>query len=279
MGAAFAAAAIAYFAVGKTFMPAMDEGAIVMQYAKLPSINLDRSIAVDRAVQKAILEQVPEVVDAVARTGSDEIGLDPMGLNETDLFLMLKPRSEWRSGSKDDIVEAVRTVMKDFPGLDYSFTQPIEMRTSEMLTGSRGDLAIKVFGPDLAVLGHLSEAIRAAVQAVPGASEVFTVADDSVRYLQIDIDRMAAGAAGVPAQALQEEMRARLEGLGAGTVTSAARRTPIIIKGAEDLRNRPELFGDVAMMLFLSEKFMIPHSPKAPATLGWSICASALAGD
>ena len=247
VGAAFAAAAIAYFAVGKTFMPAMDEGAIVMQYAKLPSINLDRSIAVDRAVQKAILEQVPEVVDAVARTGSDEIGLDPMGLNETDLFLMLKPRSEWRSGSKDDIVEAVRTVMKDFPGLDYSFTQPIEMRTSEMLTGSRGDLAIKVFGPDLAVLGHLSEAIRAAVQAVPGASEVFTVADDSVRYLQIDIDRMAAGAAGVPAQALQEEMRARLEGLGAGTVTSAARRTPIIIKGAEDLRNRPELFGDVAI--------------------------------
>jgi len=97
------------------------------------------------------------------------------------------------------------------------------------------------------VLGRLSEAIRAAVQAVPGASEVFTVADDSVRYLQVDIDRMAAGAAGVPAQALQEEMRARLEGLGAGVVTSAARRTPIVIKGAEDLRTRPELLGDIAV--------------------------------
>jgi len=247
VAAAFAAAAIAYFAVGKTFMPTMDEGAIVMQYAKLPSINLDRTIAVDQAVQKAILEQVPEVAEAVARTGSDEIGLDPMGLNETDLFLMLKPRGEWRSASKDDIVAAVRTVMKDFPGLDYSFTQPIEMRTSEMLTGSRGDLAIKVFGPDLAVLGRLSEAIRAAVQAVPGASEGFTVADDSVRYLQVDIDRMAAGAAGGPAPALPGGVRGRVGGVGGGGGHRAARRPPPGLPGAPDLRTRPELLGDIAV--------------------------------
>jgi len=164
------------------------------------------------------------------------------------MFLMLKPREEWHTGSKEDIVEQVRTVMQDFPGVDYTFTQPIEMRTSEMLTGSRGDLAIKVFGPDLAELGRLSEAIRAAVQKVPGAAEVFTVADDAVRYLQTDIDRMAAGDAGVSAEALQEEMRARLEGLDAGIVTQADRRVPIVIRGEADLRARPELFGDIAMV-------------------------------
>lgn len=244
---AFAVAAIAYLMVGKTFMPTMDEGAIVMQYAKLPSINLDRTILLDRAVEKAILEKVPDVREAVGRVGTDEIGLDPMGLNETDLFLMLKPRAQWQAGSKDEIAEQIRNVMKDFPGLDYSFTQPIEMRTSEMLTGSRGDLAIKVFGPDLATLGHIAESIRAAVQGVEGASEVFTVADDAARYLQTDIDRMAVGAAGISTQTLQEEIRARLEGLNAGVVTGAARRIPITIKGNEDLRSRPELLGDVAL--------------------------------
>jgi cobalt-zinc-cadmium resistance protein CzcA len=200
VGVTFILAGVAYMAVGKAFMPTMDEGAIVVQLAKLPSTNLDRSGQVDNAVQRAILARVPEISEAVARTGSDEIGLDPMGLNETDMFLVLKPREEWKVADKEAIVDEVRAVMKDFPGVSYTFTQPIEMRTSEMLTGSRGDLAIKVFGPDLTELGRLSSDIRDAVQKVPGASEVFTVADDAVRYVQIDIDRMAAGAASVPAR-------------------------------------------------------------------------------
>ncbi len=248
VGLAFAVAALAYISVGKTFMPTMDEGSIIIQLAKLPSITLERSVAVDRAVQQAVLAHVPEISGAVARVGSDEIGLDPMGLNETDLFLTLKPRSEWRTGSKGDIVEALRVVMQEFPGVDYVFSQPIEMRTAEMLTGSRGDLAIKVFGPDLQTLGRISEEIRAAVAKVQGASEVFTMAGDSVRYLQTDIDRMAAGDAGVSAEVLQEEMRARLEGLDAGVVIQQGRRVPIVIKGAADLRSRPELLGDVAMV-------------------------------
>ncbi|MFO1248353.1 MAG: efflux RND transporter permease subunit [Alphaproteobacteria bacterium] len=247
VGLGLAAAIVAYVAVGKSFMPTMDEGAIVVQLAKLPSINLDRTTIVDQAVQRAILARVPEVQEAIARTGSDEIGLDPMGLNETDLFLMLKPRAEWKVGDKDAIVDEVRAVMKDFPGVNYTFTQPIEMRTSEMLTGSRGDLAIKVFGPDLAELGRIAQAIRTTVQKVRGASEVFSVADDNVRYLQTGIDRMAAGAAGVPAQVLQEEMRARLEGLNAGIITENVRRIPVVIRGGADLHSRPELFGDIGV--------------------------------
>jgi len=247
VGFAFAVAALAYMMVGKTFMPTMDEGSIIVQLAKLPSITLARSAQVDSMVQRAILDRAPEVREAIARTGSDEIGLDPMGLNETDLFLILRPRSEWQASSKEAVVDKLRAVMKDFPGVGYVFTQPIEMRTSEMLTGSRGDLVVKVFGPDLATLGHISESIRTAVQAVEGAAEVFTVADDTARYLQTDIDRLAVGAAGISAQVLQEEMRGRLEGVNAGTVASAARRIPIMIKAAEDLRSRPELLGDIAL--------------------------------
>jgi len=86
------------------------------------------------------MEQVPEVTGIVARTGSDELGLDPMGLNQTDSFLVLKPRDEWRMASKEELVDEIRTVLKSFPGIDYAFTQPIQMRVDEMLTGVRGDL-------------------------------------------------------------------------------------------------------------------------------------------
>ena len=247
VGIAFLAATVGYLAIGKAFMPTMDEGSIIVQLAKLPSITLEHSNQVDLAVERAILQRVPEVREAIARTGSDEIGLDPMGLNETDLFLILKPRSEWLAPNKEAILNKLRMVMADFPGVDHVFTQPIEMRTSEMLTGSRGDLAIKVFGPDLATLGQIAESIRTAVAGVEGASEVFTVAGDTVRYLQTDIDRLAAGAAGLPAQVVQEEMRARLEGLNAGTVTQNTRRTAIMIKGADDLHTRPELLADIAV--------------------------------
>ncbi len=246
-GVGIVVAVLAYMAVGKTFMPTMDEGAIIMQTAKLPSVNLDRTVKVDLSVEQSIIKNVPEVLSMVSRVGSDELGLDPMGLNESDMFMVLKPKSEWKVENKEAILDEIRAVMKDFPGIDYAFTQPIEMRTSEMLTGSRGDLAIKIFGPDLKELGALAERIQETVAKVPGASEVFTVANDSVRYLQIDIDRMAAGTAGIPLSTLQDELRAQLEGVRAGVVIDENRRTPIVIRGAENLRARPELFPEVTM--------------------------------
>ena len=115
-------------------MPTMDEGDILLQLAKLPSISLERSAETDLAVQRALLEQAPEIKDIIARTGSDELGLDPMGLNETDSFLVLAPRQEWRQPDKEWLTGEIRKVMAGFAGMDIAFTQPIEMRVSEMLT-------------------------------------------------------------------------------------------------------------------------------------------------
>ena len=157
-GLGLVVAGLAYTAVGKTFMPTMDEGSVIVQLTKLPSINLEQSVAGDLAVQRA-LRAVPEVKDVIARVGSDEIGLDPMGLNETDSFVELKPRKEWR-GDKTFVVEEIRKALDGLPGVEASFTQPIEMRVSEMLTGARGDLAIKIFGPDLKTLAELSGRIE-----------------------------------------------------------------------------------------------------------------------
>jgi cobalt-zinc-cadmium resistance protein CzcA len=239
-------AALAYTAVGKTFMPTMDEGSVIVQLTKLPSISLAKSVEGDLAVQKA-LHTVPEVQDVIARVGSDEIGLDPMGLNETDTFVRLKPQSEWR-GNKDFVVEELRKATEGLPGIQTSFTQPIEMRVSEMLTGARGDLAVKIFGPDRAVLADLAGQVRHTLSGVQGATEVLTVANDSVDYLQLDIDRSAAGRFGMPIDQLQDTLRAQVEGVNAGMVAEGQKRVPIMIRGDETMRSDPARFSDLQVL-------------------------------
>lgn len=231
-----------YLAVGKTFMPTMDEGSVIMQTTKLPSINLDSSIAGDLRIQRLLMEKVPEVEQVVSRVGTDELGLDPMSPNDTDAFLVLKPKEQWRVPDKEWLLQQLREAMAELPGVEFSFTQPIEMRTSEMLTGARGDLTIKIFGPDLQELAALAGQIQKTVSQVPGAAEVFTASNDTVDYLQIDMDRLTAGRTGLSVTAIQDELRALLEGASAGIVAEAQKRTNIVIRGPETLRKAPELF-------------------------------------
>ena len=233
---------VAYGAIGKTFMPTMDEGNVIMQITKHPSINLQASIEGDLSIQRALKEKVPEVERIVARVGSDELGLDPMGLNETDMFLVLKPKDEWRVADKQWLVEQLRTAMADLPGYEFAFTQPIEMRTAEMLTGSRGDLAVKIFGPDLQVLSDISAKIQSTLRTVPGAAEVSTVANDSVDYMQIAVDRLASGRTGLSVTRLQDELRSVIEGAPVGLVAEPGRRTNIVIRGSETVREDPDIF-------------------------------------
>ncbi|PZN95777.1 MAG: CusA/CzcA family heavy metal efflux RND transporter [Alphaproteobacteria bacterium] len=245
--ASLALAIVTYGAVGKTFMPVMDEGSIIMQTTKLPSIGLDRSLAVDQAVQRAVLAEVPEVTSMVSRSGSDEIGLDPMGLNETDAFLTLKPRAEWRVQDKAWVTGEIRKAMDDLPGVTPSFTQPIEMRVSEMLTGSRGDLAVKIFGPDLRTLSSLAGEVETILRGVRGATDVLTLANDRVAYLQLDIDRLAAGRAGLSTDQFEDALRMQVEGMRAGVVAEAGRRVPILIRGDDAIRTDVGAFTDMPL--------------------------------
>lgn len=239
---ALAAAGGTFGLLGKSFMPTMDEGDLIMQLEKLPSIGIEQTVAIDSAVQKAILEQVPEVKAIVARAGSDELGLDPMGLNQTDTFMVLQPRSTWRNPDPAWLADQLRTVMIDFPGIGYAFTQPIDMRVSEMLTGVRGDLAIKIFGPDLATLNRLAVEIEHTVKTVRGAEDTFTLKNDGVQYLKIAVDRLAAGRFGLNVDDVQNDLKALLEGRNVGTVIEQGRRTPVILRGPESLRGSPADF-------------------------------------
>lgn len=244
-GGALALALGAYLLVGKTFMPTMDEGAVLLQVEKLPSVNLEASAAGDLRLQQALLKSVPEIQGIVARVGSDELGFDPMGLNQTDGFLVLKPRDEWEVSTKEALVERIRATLEQFPGHDFAFTQPIEMRVSEMLTGARGDLAVKVFGPDLERLGMLAAQLEEVLRGVEGAEDVYTLTNSGVQYLQLDIDRLSAGRAGFDIATLQAELRAQVEGLQIGTVLQEGKRVPLVIRGDEALRSLPERFADL----------------------------------
>jgi cobalt-zinc-cadmium resistance protein CzcA len=241
-GALLALAVGAYLLTGKTFMPVMDEGDVIVQLEKLPSIGLEGSLGTDLAIQKAIMAAVPEVTQIVARTGADELGLDPMGLNQTDTFMVLKPRDQWRRPDKDWLIDQMRQVMAQFPGITYSFTQPIEMRVSEMLTGVRGDLAVKIFGPDLPALNRLAQDIEAALKGVRGSQDVFTLTNEGVQYLKVDIDRFQAGHRGLSVVDIEEDLRSQLEGVRVGTVIEAPRRTPVLLRGEDRLRSSPALF-------------------------------------
>jgi len=255
---ALLATAFAYLQIGKTFMPVMDEGDIIMQVEKLPSINLDKSTELDLAVQRAVLEKVPEVQGMVSRVGSDELGLDPMGLNQTDNFLVLKPREQWRSPDKSKIIDELRVVLDGMPGMAYAFTQPIEMRVNEMILGVRGDLAVKIFGSDLNKLDAMAQQTVKILKSIPGSEDVYTPQNSGVQYLRVAVDRLAAGRLGFDIAQVESALRAQLEGKQLGIVQEGQRRTPLLLRGGQGLRTSPADFAN--LMLTLPDGSNVPLS-------------------
>jgi cobalt-zinc-cadmium resistance protein CzcA len=223
--------ALVFTQIGSTFMPTLDEGDIILQLEKLPSITLEQSVALDMQVQKNLRKNIPEIVDIVARVGSDELGLDPMSLNDTDTFLILKPKNEWRMDSKEELQDEIRKVMTQTPGIAFQFTQPIEMRVSEMLTGTRGDVAVKLFGTDLAVLNEKAKQIADLLSNISGASDVFVKQNEGMQFLQLTIDKSATGRLGLDSDTIETLLRAQIEGLKLGIVQEGIKRTPLILRG------------------------------------------------
>jgi cobalt-zinc-cadmium resistance protein CzcA len=240
-GALLAVTIVVFTQIGSTFMPTMDEGDIILQLEKLPSITLEQSVALDGQVQKNLRKNIPEIVTIVSRVGSDELGLDPMGLNETDTFLILKAKDQWRMQTKEALIEEIRKVMAKTPGIAFGFTQPIEMRVSEMLTGTRGDVAVKLFGSDLAVLNEKATEIAEILKHITGSSDVFAKQNSGMQFLQLTIDKLAAGRLGLDSDTIETLLRAQIEGLNLGIVQEGIKRTPLILRGSSNTANFDDL--------------------------------------
>ncbi len=232
--------------LGKSFMPTMDEGDVIVSVEHSPAINLPTALALNTRLQQALMA-VPEVKGIVARSGSDELGLDPMGLNQTDTFLVLQPKSEWQVDSKDALLDKLRAQLLLLPGIATSFTQPIEMRVNEMILGVRGDVAVKVFGPDLEVLDRLSTQVQEVLKKTPGSQDVQLIRNSGLRYLRVVFDRQALGLHGLSMEQAQDDLRTLLESQSPGVVLEEGRRVPMIVRGPSALALTPDLFNQLQL--------------------------------
>lgn len=242
--------------VGKSFMPTLDEGDIILGIETPPSISLEKSKELNLAIQRTIMEKVPEVKSIVARTGSDELGLDPMGLNQTDTFITLKPQDEWEAADKEEIKTKIEDALKDFSGISFGFTQPIEMRISEMLTGSRGDLAIKIYGPDIDTLNTLSQQVADVLGGIQGSTEVFTTLNEGVNYLSVRPDRIETAKIGVDSAELDRFLKIALGGIVVDEIPQNNARIPVLIRMDEAYASDIEMFK--GLELPLAEGYSVP---------------------
>ncbi|GAA9718094.1 efflux RND transporter permease subunit [Helicobacter pylori] len=220
--------------VGKNFMPALDEGDVVLSVETTPSISLDQSRDLMLNIESAIKKHVKEVKSIVARTGSDELGLDLGGLNQTDTFISFIPKKEWSVKTKDELLEKIMDSLKDFKGINFSFTQPIEMRISEMLTGVRGDLAVKIFGDDISELNQLSFQIAQVLKGIKGSSEVLTTLNEGVNYLYVTPNKEAMANVGISSDEFSKFLKSALEGLVVDVIPTGISRTPVMIRQESD---------------------------------------------
>ena len=242
------AAGFAYTHLGKTFMPTMDEGDVIVSVETLPSVNLDESLAINARLQSALLK-VPDVAGIVARTGSDELGLDPMGPNQTDTFLVLKPAGERTTKDREALLEQLHGVLTDFPGISLSFTQPIDMRVQEMISGVRGDVAVKIFGPDINKLNEIAAKLSTILSHIDGAEDVYTTLNEGAQYYTVAVNRMEAGRLGLTVDSIANSLRTQIEGRTIGTALEEGRRTPILVRGSETTRAAPTLLASLPLTL------------------------------
>jgi cobalt-zinc-cadmium resistance protein CzcA len=239
-GAGLIAAGLAFAQIGSIFIPVMDEGTPVVTLRKHPTISVDEAVETDMRVAREVLSRVPEVRGIMARAGADELGIDPVGLNETDMFFTLAPLAEWRPearrGGMPFVLEAIREVLAGVPGVSFAFSQPIDMRVQEMIIGARGDVVVKIFGPEIPELNRLAREVAEAIRGVPGHADVFALRNEGMKYLTVTVDRLAAGRLGLNASEVQETLRVWVDGRQIGTVLEGERRIPLLLRGEEALR-------------------------------------------
>lgn len=217
--------------LGSEFIPRLDEGSLAVQVQQLPSVSLTQSIKTTTDVEK-VLKRFPEVTKVVSKTGRAEVATDPMSVDFSDLYIELKPPSEWTTThSKPELVEKMSKALEDgVPNASFSFSQPIELRVSELISGVRSDIAIKLFGDDLDTLKKSADQISRVVGRVPGAEDVKVEATTGLPQLQIKPDRAAIARYGINVQDVNEIVESIVAGKDAGLVYEGEQRFSVVVR-------------------------------------------------
>jgi cobalt-zinc-cadmium resistance protein CzcA len=221
--------------IGREFVPIMDEGMIVVNVMRLPSISLSESLKISGEVERLLLE-IPDVRSVVSRTGANELGTDPMGMELSDMYVLLKPESGWQAGSKTEIEEEIRRRLAQVPGIAFGLSQPIAMRVDELVSGVRSQVAVKLFGDELETLRAKADEIARVMRQVRGMSDLRVEQVWGLYYLKIDIDRAKIARHGINVAEITEVIEAVGGGIAAGEVFEGQWRFPIMVRFPDDRR-------------------------------------------
>jgi cobalt-zinc-cadmium resistance protein CzcA len=235
-----AGAGVAAF-MGGEFIPRLDEGAIALQVWRLPSVSVDEAAKQSALIESALLRDFPKEVDTVvSKTGRPEIATDPMGVEMSDVFVMLKPHDQWRLNSKEELIEAMeKTLRPAAPGVALGFSQPIELRVAELISGVRSDVAIKLFGDDLEVLQREANEIARVLSRVPGAADAKVEQVSGLPIMTAKINREAIARQGATADDVLSVIEA-LGGRQVGMIFEGEKRFALRVRFPSDIRNDPE---------------------------------------
>jgi cobalt-zinc-cadmium resistance protein CzcA len=226
--------------LGAEFIPQLDEGSIVIQPVRVRTVDAEQTVRLVTAFEKKVLE-VPEVTTVFSRSGTPEVATDPMPLSLTDSFVMLRPHSEWRAGlTKEKLIEELTEKINQVPGQGYNFSQPIQMRFAELVSGVKADIGIKIFGEDLKELKARADEVADTVRSIPGAEDVEVEQVDEVPVLQIEIDRDAISRVGISIDEIQQVIRVALGGERVGQIIEGDKRFSLTVKLPSHIRNNLE---------------------------------------
>ncbi|WP_175775952.1 efflux RND transporter permease subunit [Burkholderia anthina] len=225
--------------LGSEFIPSLNEGDLAVAALRIPGTSLSQSVEMQKSIEKTLKARFPEIERVFARTGTAEIAADPMPPNLSDGYIMLKPADKWPDPSKprDQLVREIEEALEALPGNAYEFSQPIQLRFNELISGVRSDVAVKIFGDDMAVLNRTGEQIAAALQKVPGASEVKVEQTTGLPVLTVNLDRDKLARYGVSVADVQDSVAAAVGGQKAGTLFQGDRRFDIVVRLPDELRS------------------------------------------
>jgi cobalt-zinc-cadmium resistance protein CzcA len=228
--------------LGSAFVPRLSEGSIVVNTVRLAEVSLEESVRYGSRLEALLMARFPgEIAHVWTRTGTPEVATDPMGVEVSDVFITLKPRDAWTTAkTQEELVAEMEKALSTMPGMNFSFSQPIEMRVNEMIAGVRGDLAIKLFGDDLDILKSKAQEIESVVRQVQGAADVSIEQVTGVPVTKVVVDRAAASRYGIDAREVLEVVEA-LGGREVGEVLEGERRFPLAVRLPESFRDEEVL--------------------------------------
>ena len=249
-GFVFAVSMFLMTRLGTEFLPELDEGSILIEQVRMPSVTLDESIENANWLAGNLVQNIPEIQTVVPITGRSDLANDWMGVHQTDVWVILKPLDEWRKGiTKEDLIDQIEPYLKTEPGLAYNFTQPIAMRVDELTSGVKSDLAVKIYGEDLDVLSAIGERISSLLPQLEGTDNFYVEQTIGQPYITIDIDREAVASFGLNVNDVQKIIEAGIGGQEVSQVYEGQRRFGIVVRYPADIRDELHKIQDVPVHL------------------------------